>query len=146
MISAGRGTKGFTIAELLIVAAIFFVMIALLTPFVNMTKGRSRRLACTNNLREISLGLHRYAADHNDAFPKALGELYPRYVAREQVFDCPSTKNVGTKEKPDYAYVTGLTEASAPREIIVSDLPGNHRRATGNVLRVDGSIEWIGRR
>ena len=146
MLSAGRGTKGFTIAELLIVAGIFFVMLALLTPFVNMTKGRSRRLACANNLREISLGLHRYAADHNDSFPQALGELYPRYVAREQVFDCLSIKSVGTKEKPDYEYVGGLTEASAPKEIIVRDMLGNHRRAAGNVLRVDGSIEWVGRR
>ena len=136
---------GVTIIELLVVVCIFLLMVAILTPFVNMTKRRWQRIGCANNLREISLGLHAYAAGHNDAFPAKLGDLYPNYVAQEKVFDCPAIKNVGTVEAPDYEYAPELTEVSPPREIIVRDKDGNHRKTGKNVLRVDGSVEWAGR-
>lgn len=134
--------KGVTIIELVAVVSVFLLIIGALTPFVNMAKARSRRLGCVNKLRKISLGLHAYAADHNDSFPGALGELYPQYVDTENVFDCPSTKNIGTKEKPEYKYTFGLTELSPLKEIIVEDLDGNHKKSGRNVLRVDGSVEW----
>lgn len=134
--------KGVTIIELIAVVSIFLLIIGALTPFVNMARSRSRRLSCANNLRKISLGLHAYAADHNDSFPAALGELYPQYVETESVFDCPATKNAGTKEKPEYKYTFGLTELSPLKEVIVEDIDGNHKRRGRNVLRVDGSVEW----
>ena len=139
-----KSDKGFTITELLVVAAIFFLMVAILTPFVNITKWRSRRIACANNLRELSLGLHKYAAQHNDSFPEKLGDLYPDYVAGEKAFDCPAIKNVGRKEAPDYQYSAGMTEASAPREVLVRDNEGNHGKSGGNIMRVNGSVEWSG--
>ncbi|MCM8761079.1 MAG: DUF1559 domain-containing protein [Candidatus Omnitrophica bacterium] len=143
MFSICENRKGFTIAELLIVTGMFLLIFSLLAPFVNMAKGRSRRLGCANNLREISLGLHKYAADHNDLFPPKLGDLYPRYVSHEKVFDCPAIKNVGTKEAPDYEYTVGLSEISSPREIIVRDKDGNHKKSGMNIVRVDGTIEWV---
>jgi type II secretory pathway pseudopilin PulG len=139
--------KGVTIKELLVVVSVFLLVIGALTPFVNMSRARSRRMDCANNLRKISLGLHAYAADHNDAFPATLGELYPIYVDSEKVFDCPAVKSIGVKEKPDYKYTFGLTEYSPPKEVIVEDLDGNHRKSGKNIVRVDGTVEWIdGRR
>lgn len=134
--------KGVTIIELTVVVLAFLLIIGALTPFVNMAKARSRRLSCVNNIRKISLGLHSYAADHNDSFPAGLGELYPVYVDSEKVFDCPATKNIGTKEKPEYKYTFGLTEMTPPKEAIVEDLDGNHKKDGRNILRVDGSVEW----
>jgi len=134
---------GFTIVELLVVAAIFFVMIAALTPFVRMARARSSSMRCANNLREISLGLHAYALDHNDAFPESLGDLYPNYVSNEQAFDCPASKVVGTKKGPDYSYAAKLRESSDPKEAIVADLDGNHKKSGKNILRIDGSIGWV---
>lgn len=134
--------KGVTIIELVAVVSVFLLIIGALTPFVNMAKARSRRLGCANNLRKISLGLHAYAAGHNDSFPATLGELYPQYVDTESAFDCPATRNIGTKEKPEYKYTFGLTELSPLKEIIVEDLDGNHKKRGRNVLRVDGSVEW----
>jgi competence protein ComGC len=134
--------KGVTIIELIVVVLAFLLIIGALTPFVNMAKARSRRLSCANNVRKISLGLHSYAADHNDSFPAGLGELYPVYVDTEKVFDCPATKNIGTKEKPEYKYTFGLTEMTPPKEAIVEDLDGNHKKDGKNILRVDGSVEW----
>ncbi len=134
--------KGVTIIEFIVVVTAFLLIIGALTPFVNMAKARSARKACANNLRKISLGLHSYAADHNDSFPAGLGELYPVYVDTEKAFDCPVTKNIGTKEKPDYKYAFGLTELTPPKETIVEDLDGNHKPDGSNILRVDGSVEW----
>lgn len=134
--------RGVTIVELLFVAVIFFLMITLLMPFVKMAKARGRRIGCENNLREISIGLLRYAADHAEAFPEDLGKLYPEYVRDRSVFDCPSSRSIGTPATPDYVYNTGLKLWSSPRGVIVEDQEGSHRGNGKNVLRLDGSIEW----
>jgi len=134
--------SGFTIIELLFVIGIFCLMIIILTPFVHMAKERAHKIACANNLRHISLALHSYAADNNDAFPQSLGALYPNYVESEQVFDCPSSKLIGSAANPDYKYFTGLTETSGPKEVIAQDSKVNHKNSGGNILRVDGTVEW----
>ena len=134
---------GFTIVELLVVAAVFFVMIGVLAPFVKMARARAAKMQCANNLREISLGLHVYAADHNDVFPAKLSDLHPNYVADEKAFDCPSSKAVGTSKNPDYSYAANLRESSDTKEAIVADQDGNHKKAGKNILRVDGAVEWV---
>lgn len=135
--------SGFTVVELLIVILIFLVMFGALTPFIRMAKRRVNRINCGHNLRQISLALHSYAADNNNAFPPALEALYPDYISDEKIFDCPATRQVGTKEQSNYSYTAGLTEASGPKDVIVRDRGGNHKRSGRNVLRLDGSVEWI---
>lgn len=136
--------KGVTIIELVVVVLAFMLVIGALTPFVNMARARSRRFECRDHLMKISLALHAYAVDHKDAFPGALGELYPQYVDTEKVFDCPATGNIGTKDSPDYKYVFGMTELSPPKDIIAEDIDGNHGKNGKNVMRVDGSVSWAG--
>ncbi len=136
--------KAFTLVELVVVIAIFLVMLMALTPFVHIAKARKNKIDCAANLMKISLGLHSYAAEHDGAFPVKLGDLYPNYLSDEKAFDCPSAKVVGTKEKPDYVYTAGLTELAGPKEIIAQDTDGNHKRHGKNIVRVNGSIEWIG--
>lgn len=135
--------NAFTLMELLIVVGIFFVIFAALAPFVRMAKTRANRIACARNLMKLSLGLHRYAFDNDDRFPPDLTVLYPGYVKDRGAFDCPASKKAGTPQKPDYDYIAGLTEASPQKEIIASDLEGNHRKAGKNILRVGGTVEWV---
>ena len=54
----------------------------------------------------------------------------------------PASRTAGTSESPDYIYVAGLTEASSPKEIIVQDKDGNHKKQGRNTLRIDGAVEW----
>jgi len=137
--------KGFTLVELAVVIGIFIIMLMALAPFVHIAKERKERINCQNNLMKISLGLHSYAAEHDGAFPATLGDLYPNYVEDDRSFDCPATRNKGTKDRPDYMYNAGFTELSGPKEVVVQDIDGNHKKAGKNILRINGSVEWIGR-
>lgn len=134
--------KGFTIVEVAVVIAIFIVMIIVLTPFVKMIRQRAQIIACADNLRSISLGLHKYAAENNGNFPKDLNGLYPEYVKDPKVFNCPASKTTGTQDKSDYEYIAGLTERSPENMTVVRDLSRNHKDGDTNLLKVGGSVEW----
>ncbi len=138
-----RKKSAFTLIELTVVALVFLAMIAMLAPFVRMTKIRANKIYCANNLRQISLCLHKYALEHGNVFPKSLKDLCPNYITDQGVFDCPASKTVGTSDNSDYIYVAGLTEASSPKEIIVQDKDGNHKKQGNNTLRIDGAVEWV---
>jgi len=56
--------------ELLVVIAIIAVLIALLLPAVQAAREAARRSQCTNNLKQLGLGMHNYHSTH-DVFPSA---------------------------------------------------------------------------
>ena len=62
-------TEGFTLLELLVVIAILAILAALLLPLLSSAKAKTRRAVCTNNLRQINLGVRMYSDDSQDASP-----------------------------------------------------------------------------
>jgi prepilin-type N-terminal cleavage/methylation domain-containing protein/prepilin-type processing-associated H-X9-DG protein len=92
--------RGFTLVELLVVIAIIGILIALLLPAVQAAREAARRMQCTNNMRQLGLGVAQYETSHHSYPPShtvvgsgttakwhnILVYLLP-YIEQEQLFE-----------------------------------------------------------
>ena len=66
---------GFTLVELLVVIAIIGVLVGLLLPAVQSARESARRSSCSNNLKQLGVGLHNHHAARR-MFPPGFARVY----------------------------------------------------------------------
>jgi prepilin-type N-terminal cleavage/methylation domain-containing protein len=108
--------RGFTLIELLVVIAIIAILIALLLPAVQKVREAAARAACSNNLKQISLGTVNCSDTHHQLMPPQYGtyagafgtvfyHILP-YIEQQNVYkdSAGNSFNNGTHTKPMILY------------------------------------------
>jgi len=99
-------TRGFTLVELLVVIALIALLTAILLPVFANAREKARQTTCMNNEKQIITSLMMFTEDHEEMLPRAqtwTTDLTP-YNLPTQIWDCPTSYNVGTPGNPDYLY------------------------------------------
>jgi prepilin-type N-terminal cleavage/methylation domain-containing protein/prepilin-type processing-associated H-X9-DG protein len=88
--------RAFTLIELLVVIAIIAILAAMLLPALARAKEAGKRIACINNLRQLSLSAQMYVSDSQGFYPPRSGfdrwpdKFYDNYGKSVKLLLCPS--------------------------------------------------------
>jgi len=108
--STVSSAQGFTLIELLVVIAIIAVLAGMLLPGLARSTEMARRMHCTNNMKQVGLGIRLYQEDYQEKPPLYLVNPGPnpgyaggntnylegsKYLGSTNVFICKSDRTRG---------------------------------------------------
>lgn len=149
-------TRGLTLLEVIVIAAVIAILAALLLPAVTPGLGEGHRIGCANNLRRLYQLGNIHASTHPGEWPSlqdgglwlSFTKSQPPLLAQDdlEVLLCP-VKGEPKVGECDFRSPRLPFTSLAPRDIVAADLPGNHGEDQGGtVILKDGSVQEVGLR
>ncbi|MEM6469665.1 MAG: DUF1559 domain-containing protein [Planctomycetota bacterium] len=88
--------QGFTLVELLVVIAIIGILVGLLLPAVQAAREAARRMSCSNNFRQLGIGMHNYHSTYKILPMQGTGftDLQPGNTRSRNPADYSSQRNL----------------------------------------------------
>jgi type II secretory pathway pseudopilin PulG len=144
------------LVELICVVAIIAILASILFPAFARARQRARAVSCMNNLQQIGMALRFYAEDHGGRFPPTnddFSPLYPRYIATDATFECPSMMSSGAGTGvpatstggivSTYIYLAGRTLRDRGDTALAADSSPYTHNDTANVLFLSGRTKTV---
>lgn len=123
--------------------AIMAMMGGMALPALSAAREQSKTVVCASNLRAIGQACYMYALNHGDRFPPDFQALVKDENVTAAHFRCPSADVPEGDLNACYVYVAGQSTSDDPTGVLIYEKKRCHGDEGGNVLFVDGHVEFI---